>query len=145
MRKIYRTYSVDETIELANDFADTIQKGCIITLEGDLGVGKTAFTKGIGKSLEIREPIISPTFTLLKEYEGRLKLVHIDAYRLEGHSADPLALYDMIDDDALVVIEWSNYILDTDFEVNFAIKIDYIDDTVREITIEGDFSDDVNS
>lgn len=145
MKKIYRTHSVDETIELAKEFTNTIQRGCIITLEGDLGVGKTAFTKGIGKSLEISEPIISPTFTLLKEYEGRLKLVHIDAYRLEGHSADPLAIYDMIDDDALVVIEWSNFILDSDFEVDYSIKIEYIDETMREITIEGEYYDNVNS
>lgn len=135
MKKQYITNSLEETIELARKFADSIDSGCIITLEGDLGAGKTSFTKGIGKSLGIQEPIVSPTFTLLKQYEGRLKLNHIDAYRLENMSSDTLGLYDLMDEDAIVVIEWSNFI--DDFIVSdYHVKIEYLDATQRKIEIE---------
>lgn len=135
MKKQYITNSLEETIELARKFADSIDSGCIITLEGDLGVGKTSFTKGIGDSLGIEEPIVSPTFTLLKQYEGRLKLNHIDAYRLENMSSDTLGLYDLMDEDAIVVIEWSNFIDDMIIS-DYHIKIEYLDDTQRKIEIE---------
>ena len=135
MKKQYITNSLEETIELARKFADSINSGCIITLEGDLGVGKTSFTKGIGQSLGIEEPIVSPTFTLLKQYEGRLKLNHIDAYRLENTSSDTLGLYDLMDEDAIVVIEWSNFIDDLIIS-DYHIKIEYLDDTQRKIEIE---------
>ena len=135
MKKQYITNSLEETIELARKFADSINSGCIITLEGDLGVGKTSFTKGIGQSLGIEEPIVSPTFTLLKQYEGRLKLNHIDAYRLENTSSDTLGLYDLMDEDTIVVIEWSNFIDDMIIS-DYHIKIEYLDDTQRKIEIE---------
>lgn len=135
MKKQYITNSLEETIELARKFADSIDSGCIITLEGDLGVGKTSFTKGIGDSLGIEEPIVSPTFTLLKQYEGRLKLNHIDAYRLENMSSDTLGLYDLMDEDTIVVIEWSNFIDDMIIS-DYHIKIEYLDDTQRKIEIE---------
>ena len=135
MKKQYITKSLEETIEIARKFGDSIHSGCIITLEGDLGVGKTSFTKGIGQSLGIEEPIVSPTFTLLKQYEGRLKLNHIDAYRLENMSSDTLGLYDLMDEDAIVVIEWSNFIDDMIIS-DYHIKIEYLDDTQRKIEIE---------
>lgn len=135
MKKQYITNSLEETIELARKFTDSIDSGCIITLEGDLGVGKTSFTKGIGDSLGIEEPIVSPTFTLLKQYEGRLKLNHIDAYRLENMSSDTLGLYDLMDEDTIVVIEWSNFIDDMIIS-DYHIKIEYLDDTQRKIEIE---------
>ena len=145
MKKEIITNSIEETISVAKAFADTLNTGAVITLEGDLGVGKTAFTKGIGKSLNIEEPIVSPTFTLLREYEGRLKLNHIDAYRLVNMSADPLALYDLMDDDALVVIEWSNYLQDQDLNPDFKIKIEFLADTQRKIVIEGENNEYINS
>jgi len=135
MKKQYITKNLEETIEIARKFGDSIHSGCIITLEGDLGVGKTSFTKGIGQSLGIEEPIVSPTFTLLKQYEGRLKLNHIDAYRLENMSSDTLGLYDLMDEDAIVVIEWSNFI-DNMIISDYHIKIEYLDDTQRKIEIE---------
>lgn len=133
MKKEYISKSQTETKNIAKDFIDTIDEGCVIALIGDLGAGKTTFTKGIAKSLNINETISSPTFTLLKEYEGRLKLNHIDAYRLENADSSALAFYDLMDEDALVVIEWANYI---DFDTDYIINIDYIDDETRKITIE---------
>ncbi len=128
--------SLEETMNIAEEFMDTIEKGCTISLVGDLGAGKTSFTKGIGKSLQIDDVISSPTFTLLKEYEGRLNLKHIDAYRLENAETDALSLYDLMDDDSVIIIEWGNFI--KDFHYDYHITIDYIDDTSRKITIEGE-------
>lgn len=132
-KRTIKTYNVEETINLGYELGQTINKGCIILLSGDIGVGKTHFIKGIARALDIKEPITSPTFTLLKEYEGRLNLKHIDAYRLENISADSLALYDLIDDDNIVVIEWSNYLKNINGDIE--IKITYIDETEREIEI----------
>lgn len=134
--KEFITNSVEETIEIAKTFTDKINEGCVISLIGDLGVGKTAFTKGVGLSLGIEDTISSPTFTLLKEYEGRLKLKHIDAYRLENADSSALALYDLIDDDAIVIIEWSNFI--DDLIADYTITIDYLDENKRKISIQGE-------
>ncbi|NLW15700.1 MAG: tRNA (adenosine(37)-N6)-threonylcarbamoyltransferase complex ATPase subunit type 1 TsaE [Erysipelothrix sp.] len=134
--KILISNSVEETMNIAEKFMDEITTGTVISLIGDIGAGKTAFTKGIGRSLEIEDTISSPTFTLIKEYEGRLKLNHIDAYRLENASSDPLALYDLMEDDAVVVIEWSNFI--EGLEPDYQIEIEYIDDNSRKITFKGE-------
>ena len=130
------THSVAETIAVAENFAMTLNKGVVITLTGDLGVGKTAFTKGIARGLGIEEAITSPTFTLLKEYTGRLDLKHIDAYRLENLSSDTLALFDLIDDHNVVVLEWAQYIQDSGIKVDYNITLEYLEETTRLILIE---------
>lgn len=132
----YTTQSVEETIKLGYEFSKTINSGIVIALSGDLGVGKTAITKGIAKGLEITETITSPTFTLMKEYEGRLNLKHIDAYRLENVDSDSLGLFDIIDDETVVVLEWSNFLDDLDFKPDVTIHIEYVDENSRNIRIE---------
>lgn len=129
----YISHSTEETIQFAKEFSQKLDKGCVMMLLGDLGAGKTAFTKGIALGLGIEDTISSPTFTLLKEYEGRLKLNHIDAYRLENADPSALGLYDLIQEDALVVIEWGNYIEDLD--ADYSISIDYVDENTRKITV----------
>lgn len=132
----YITQSVEETMALGQRFIESLNKHALIALKGDLGAGKTAFTKGIAKGLNIDEPITSPTFTLLKEYSGTLDLKHIDAYRLENMDSDPLALYDLMGEDAVIVIEWSEFI--ENLAPDYLIEIEYLSDTEREITITGD-------
>lgn len=132
----YISNSVEETRRIAKKFIEQINTGVVIALSGDLGVGKTAFTKGIAEGLEIYEPITSPTFTLLKEYEGRLNLKHIDAYRLENLSSDTLALYDLIDQSNVVVLEWAQYLEDSGVVFDYIITIDYLGENEREISIE---------
>lgn len=134
-KQILKSNSIKETITIAKDFASQIKKGAVILLEGELGVGKTAFTKGIALGLDVEDSITSPTFTLLKEYEGRLDLKHIDAYRLEGVSSDSLGLYDLMDSHTVVVIEWANFI-DTDIRADYKVKIKYLEENSREIEIE---------
>lgn len=73
---------------MGNRLGLLLQPNMLLTLSGDLGAGKTAFTKGIGQGLGITKVINSPTFTILKQYQGRLNLSHFDAYRLEGQDDD---------------------------------------------------------
>lgn len=136
MKKQIKTYSVTETMKLGEQLGQSLMKGCLISLAGDLGVGKTAFTKGLAKGLEINETISSPTFTILKEYDGRLNLKHIDAYRLEGVSSDAIGLFDLLDDRNVVVLEWGKYLDDLDFKIDYLITLDYEDENERTITIE---------
>lgn len=133
--KKYTSNSVQETIELAKDLAVNINEGCLILLNGDLGTGKTAFTKGIAQGLGIESTITSPTFTLLKEYKGRLDLKHIDAYRLEGLDSDSLGLYDLMDSDSVIVLEWGDFIKDQSLNPRYVINLEYVDETVRNIEI----------
>ena len=132
----YISNSLNETIQIGKDLALTLDKGVVISLSGDLGVGKTAFTKGIALGLGIEEAITSPTFTLLKEYEGRLNLKHIDAYRLENMSSDTLGIYDLIEETNVVVLEWAQFLNDSDIHVDIRVEINYVDENTREITIE---------
>lgn len=86
-------------------------EGMCITLNGDLGAGKTTLTKSIGKALGVKKTISSPTFTILKIYQGNLPLYHIDAYRLEGLDQD-LGFEEMLEGDGVAIVEWGEYIED---------------------------------
>ncbi len=109
--KKYTVKNVEQTYALAKKIADTLQGGEVILLSGDLGAGKTTFTKGLAKALGVVDEVTSPTFTILNVYEdGRLKLNHLDMYRVE--SADELAelgIEDCFDDDSVTVIEWNKF------------------------------------
>jgi len=104
---------VSDTLNLGEKLGKLLNEGDIICLDGDLGAGKTHFTKGIAKGLGIDDYITSPTFNIVNEYQGRLKLYHFDVYRVN----DPDEIYaigfdEYIFSDAVSVIEWSNYIED---------------------------------
>lgn len=107
-----RTSSVDETRKLAGALAALAQSGDLLVLAGDLGAGKTAFTQGFGRGLDVTEPITSPTFTLAQQYEGRLLVHHLDVYRLDqlAEVAD-LGLAELLDDGGVTLIEWGDAIL----------------------------------
>ena len=81
--KIIESYSADETFRVGKEIGQTAKPGSVYTLIGDLGVGKTVFTQGVAKGLNITEPISSPTFTILQVYEeGRIPFYHFDVYRI---------------------------------------------------------------
>lgn len=110
MELTLKTYSANETINLAQKIAAFLNKGDVITLSGDLGAGKTTFVKGIAKYLNIKDDVISPTFNILKCYfESKPPLYHIDAYRLENINQD-LGLDEFIEGDGICVIEWPIFI-----------------------------------
>jgi tRNA threonylcarbamoyladenosine biosynthesis protein TsaE len=108
----------DETLELGKKLAPLLRAGDVVLLIGELGTGKTVFARGVARGLGIERNIVSPTFTLLKEYDARLPLNHLDAYRLEG----PGDLYDLGIDEYLeggiLLVEWADRVyefFDRDF------------------------------
>lgn len=106
---IVSTQSVDETRALGTALAGVVQSGDVLVLAGDLGAGKTALAQGLGKGLGVDEPIISPTFTLARHYDGRLCFHHLDVYRLEQmEEVFDMGLPELLDDGGTTVIEWGD-------------------------------------
>lgn len=101
--------SKKETEEFGLRLGALCFEGMCITLNGDLGAGKTTLTKSIGKALGVKKTISSPTFTILKIYQGDLPLYHIDAYRLEGLDQD-LGFEEMLEGDGVAIVEWGEFI-----------------------------------
>lgn len=109
---VARTGSVAATQALAAAVAELALPGDVIVLAGELGAGKTAFAQGFGAALGVDEPIVSPTFTIARQYAGRLPLHHLDVYRLEHlHEAIDLGLGEALDDGAVVLVEWGDAIV----------------------------------
>lgn len=122
---VTRTSSVDETRALAGAIAELARPGDLLLLVGDLGAGKTAFTQGFGAGLGVDEPITSPTFALVRSYQGRLELHHLDVYRLDHlHEAIDLGLSELLDDDSVTLIEWGD-------TITAALPRDYLEVRVR--------------
>ena len=107
------TASAEETKALARALAELVVAGDVLVLAGEMGAGKTAFAQGFGLGLGVREPITSPTFTIVREYPGeRLALHHLDVYRLEHlREAVDLGLGEMLDEEAVMLVEWGDAIL----------------------------------
>ena len=106
--------SPEETEKIACEFAKTLKGGEIVTLDGDLGAGKTAFVRGLALGLGVKEIVSSPTFTIVNEYHsGKIPLFHFDVYRI-GSSDEmyDIGWEDYISQGAVVVIEWSTLISD---------------------------------
>jgi tRNA threonylcarbamoyladenosine biosynthesis protein TsaE len=102
------THSVEETLQIGELLGKLVEPRDVILLQGDLGSGKTAFTQGIGQGLNVPGTINSPTFTILKEYLGRLPLYHFDLYRLEGpEEFTTLGFEDYFDQEGVCVVEWA--------------------------------------
>ena len=108
-RPIASSSGVEQTRSLAHGLAELMRPGDLVVLVGGLGTGKTAFTQGLGRGLGVTATITSPTFALVQSYGGRLDLHHLDVYRLTHvNEALDLGLAEMLDDDAVVVIEWGD-------------------------------------
>lgn len=106
------TFSADETYKAGFNMGRAAKAGQIFCLEGDLGVGKTVFTQGFAKGLDITEPINSPTFTIVQEYtEGRIPLYHFDVYRIGDVSEmDEIGYEEYFFSDGVCLVEWGNLI-----------------------------------
>ena len=122
------TYSESETIELAQNIESEKFPNMVICLRGDLGSGKTVFTKGFAQSMEITEEVTSPTFNIIKEYtSGELPLYHMDVYRLDGNAED-LGIEEYYTKKGVTIIEWADMIPDYLPEKRLDIKIKNSDD-----------------
>ncbi|WP_227939917.1 tRNA (adenosine(37)-N6)-threonylcarbamoyltransferase complex ATPase subunit type 1 TsaE [Alkalihalobacillus deserti] len=129
------TESPNATMELAEKLGEIVQPGDVITLEGDLGAGKTSFTKGLAKGLGVKRVVKSPTFTIIKEYKGRIPLYHMDVYRMEDDTED-LGLEEYFYGEGVSVIEWPCMILSQLPEDRMVITLLHIGETSRKITIQ---------
>ena len=107
------TKSVEETSKIGEQLGELLNKGNIVCLSGDLGAGKTAFTKGIAKGLGVEDYVTSPTYTIINEYEGRLPLYHFDVYRLNNvEEMYELGYEEYFFGDGVVVLEWADIVRD---------------------------------
>jgi len=130
--------SEEETYEFARRLAEATPLPAHILLYGDLGAGKTTFTRGLaaGFAIEAVDDVSSPTFTLINQYKGRVKIYHIDLYRVERGNLDGLGLEDIFDDpQAVVIVEWAERL--GNFETPGARKVflEYVDGRTRKIDI----------
>jgi tRNA threonylcarbamoyladenosine biosynthesis protein TsaE len=107
----YISNNADQTKAFAKKLASYLQPGAVIALEGDLGAGKTTFTKGLAEGLEITKNVNSPTFTIIKEYKGTMPLFHMDVYRLENSDED-LGFEEYFEGIGITVVEWAHLIKD---------------------------------
>ncbi len=123
--------SVEKTMDLGEKLGRLLDVGSTVVLKGELASGKTTFTKGIGKALNIDQVINSPTFTILKIYHGDKTLYHIDAYRLENNPYD-LGFDEY--DDGIKVIEWPEYYMSYLPKDYLEVIFEYIDEQRRDIT-----------
>lgn len=136
----YVSHSVKDTMHIAENLASKFIGGEVVLLNGDLGVGKTVFTKGIALGLKINDLITSPTFTIVREYYGeKLRLYHFDMYRVEDEDElYELGLDEYFNDCSVCVIEWNKIKINA--EKVFIVDIKRIDDNEREITVNENFS-----
>ena len=129
------TYSEEETIELAQNIESEKFQNMVICLRGDLGSGKTVFTKGFAQAMEISEEVTSPTFNIIKEYlSGDMPLFHMDVYRLDGN-VDELGIEEYFTKKGVTIIEWADMIPDYLPEKRLDIKIRNSEDDENKRTI----------
>ena len=134
----YITNSPQETEAVGEKLAQSLAPGTVLAYRGDLGAGKTAFTRGLARGLGYQEPVTSPTYTIVNEYlGGRLPLFHFDMYRL--HSSDDLfdiGWDDYLERGGVCAVEWSENVADA-MEDPITVTIEKLGEESRRITIEG--------
>lgn len=134
----YYSHCPEDTEKLGERLAAVLEPGAIIAFVGDLGAGKTAFTRGIARGLGINEPVTSPTYTIVNEYlTGRLALFHFDMYRL-GSSEElfDIGWEDYLARDGVCAVEWSENVADAMIDA-IVVEIKNSGDQMRCITVEG--------
>jgi len=105
------TRSTDETLALAGSVGGLLRPGDVVSLAGDLGTGKTVFARGVARALGVEDPVVSPTFTIVREYEGRVPVVHVDVYRIDTfQELHDLGFEEVVRDDAVTIVEWGDAI-----------------------------------
>ncbi|MDA3957030.1 tRNA (adenosine(37)-N6)-threonylcarbamoyltransferase complex ATPase subunit type 1 TsaE [Oceanispirochaeta sp.] len=130
--------SYEETLQWGEKIGLTLVPGDIVALKGDLGAGKTSITKGIAKSIGIKDVITSPTYTIVYEYEGKIPLYHMDMYRISGiEEFEMLGVDDLLFGKGITLIEWSERIQEYLPEKGKSISIKIIENGMRKIILEG--------
>lgn len=136
------TNGAEETISAAEKIAEKLNSGDIILYEGDMGAGKTHFTKGIAKYLGVEDEVTSPTFALVNEYQGSLPLFHFDLYRIESYDdLYAIGFFDYLDRGGIIAAEWSENISQLKAELGevITVRIEKLSENGRKITISGKY------
>jgi tRNA threonylcarbamoyladenosine biosynthesis protein TsaE len=133
----YRSNSLQDTELLAAALATASTPGMVIGLDGDLGAGKTAFSQGFARHLGVKGIVNSPTFTIIKEYEGRVPLYHMDVYRVSLQEADELGLDEYFYGQGICLVEWSSIITDLMPPRHMHIYMETVGPDERMITVTG--------
>lgn len=125
----------EKTFAIGEKLGRLLEAGDVILLEGDLGTGKTTFTKGLAAGLGVRKTVSSPTFTIIKEYEGRLPLYHMDVYRLED-SFEDLGFDEYFDGDGVTVVEWAHFIKEQLPQDRLVVELHHLGGQNRRIVLK---------
>ena len=132
------TNSVEETEALGAKFASQLKQGGVVALYGDLGMGKTAFVRGMAAGLGLKAEVSSPTFALVHEYGGKPPLVHFDMYRVSGwDDLYSTGFFDYLDAGAVLAVEWSENIEAALPEQTIRVRFTRLDEQRRQIEIDG--------
>ncbi len=127
----------DDMVKLGNRFGEIAKPGMVISLRGSLGAGKTVFARGVARSLGIEEAIVSPTFTLVQEYDGKLPMYHMDLYRITSQEDfEMIGGEDMLYSNGICLIEWSEIIDEMLPKDTIFINITVNSDQSRTVTID---------
>ena len=132
--------SREQTLEMGRLIGAILERGDIVALIGELGSGKTCLTQGMAKGLGVEEnvPVVSPTFTLINEYPGKIPLIHLDVYRLSGpRDLEDMGYEEYFEGGGIIVIEWAEKIRDILPAKTLFISMRYIDENTREMILEG--------
>ncbi|MDC7238071.1 MAG: tRNA (adenosine(37)-N6)-threonylcarbamoyltransferase complex ATPase subunit type 1 TsaE [Sphaerochaetaceae bacterium] len=130
------SHNTEDTIEIGKKIGQMCKSGTVISLRGSLGAGKTVIAKGIAQYLNIEDAIVSPTFTIIQEYDGDLPLYHMDLYRISGcDEFEMLGGEEMLYGNGVTLIEWSEKIEEMLPDDTIYIDINILDNLDREITL----------
>ena len=134
----FHTASEQETKKLGQRLGEVCVPGSVISLQGPLGAGKTVIAKGVAEALQVKEAIVSPTFTLVQEYEGTMAMYHMDLYRLHGiEDFDGIGGEELLYSDGITIIEWSEKIEGILPSDTIRVELSIGNDGTREIRISG--------
>ena len=141
MTLTYRCNNLEDTEKVARLFAKTIEEtGVFVCLHGDIGAGKTAFTKLVCKYLDVKQRVTSPSFVILNEYKsGKIPVYHFDLYRLESEGVATISdeLEEYSEGKILTMVEWAEFSPDTELPFDrLIVNITYLSDTEREMTFD---------
>ncbi len=132
---VFISKSREETLAFAESYAKTLRGGDVVLLDGEMGAGKTVFTKGLAKGLGIEEEVTSPTYAYMNDYDGRL--FHYDCYRIESvEQAERLGLADYFDMGGICIVEWAQNIAPLLPKKVKRVTIKKLSENEREITCE---------
>ncbi|MDQ1910637.1 tRNA (adenosine(37)-N6)-threonylcarbamoyltransferase complex ATPase subunit type 1 TsaE [Paenibacillus sp. GD4] len=133
----YTAEGLADTEALAERLASLFIAGTVITLDGDLGAGKTTFSQSVARAIGVTDVVNSPTFTIIKEYEGeRFPFYHMDVYRLSMEEADDLGLDDYFYGDGITLVEWASLIEDLLPPDRLEITIEHLGDSGRRFRLQ---------